>query len=126
MIELNLHEVLESVEALKMLASRSFPARVAFQIARLSREVQKENDLFEQQRNELIKKYCSYDENGNVKYNEQHYIEFEPDKWPLFENELNALLNTTVQLNVEPIDLQELGDMQFSPEQMMKIMPLLR
>ena len=126
MIELNLNELLDSMVALKELTTVSFPARVAFQFARICREVQKENDLFETQRNDLIRKYCSYDENGAILYNDKGYIDFTPENQTTFEKELGALLSTKVQLNVESISVEDLGDYQISPEQMLKIMPFLK
>jgi len=47
MIEISINEMLGSVDALKNVSSKSFPAKVAFQIARINREVKNECELFD-------------------------------------------------------------------------------
>ena len=126
MIEISLNNLLTSVDTLKSLTGKSYPAKVAYQIARICREVQNECNLFDEQRNNLIRKYCNYDEDGEIKKNEQGFIDFTPENQTQFEGEITQLLATTINLNVEPVELEAFGEATFTPDQMLLIEPFVK
>lgn len=124
MIEIKMNELLSSMPVLKTLSTESFSVKTAFQIARIWREAQKENELFETQRNELIKKYCNY-KDGQMEFDEQGYIKFEPDNLHKVEAEINELLETSVHLNVEPLSAIDFGDYKMLPDDAAKLIPFM-
>ena len=101
MIELKMIELINSMEALREINSQVFPMRAAFQLARISREVQKEYDTFETARKKLLETYGTK-ENGNYKISKENVEDF--------NNEINDLLQIDIQLNIEPVVLEDLED----------------
>ena len=118
MIELNVKELIDSVPILNELGTKSLRGRTAFQIARLLRECSPEVELFEKQRRELIMKFCDKDENNNVKTNENGDTYISPDKVQQFNNEFLELLNEKITINSDKIRLDDIEDVNFSPNQM--------
>lgn len=108
MIELKMIELINSIEALREINSQVLPMRAAFQLARISREVQKEYDTFETARKKLLETYGTKEENGNYKISKENVEDF--------NNEINDLLQIDIQLNIEPVVLEDLEDINISPQ----------
>lgn len=127
MIKLTLNELLNSIEVLKKVSDKSFPAKIAFQIARINREVNTESELFTRQREDLIRKLCDHDEDGNIIQDEQGHVHFTAENQHKFEEELTALLiNNPIEINAEPLNMDDFGDIDFTPNELNLLMPYLQ
>ena len=118
MIEVQLKDIISSPEVLNEIAKKDLKARPAYKLARVMREIDREFSLFQENRKQLISKYADKDEKGNIKYNKDGNITVEKDKIDLFNNEIEELLNTSIQLNVDLIELNDIEDVNFTPQQM--------
>ena len=126
MIEITLSELLDSASVMQELAKKPMKNKVAFQTARLMREIEKEYSLFQDSRKSLIEQYAEKDENGELKTDENGNFTVPKDKVEGFNKELKDMLDQTLSLNVEPICVDDLNEANFTPADMMLLAPFLK
>lgn len=127
MIELTVKELVRCVDTMKDLSLKKLKGKVVFQLARAMTEIEKELQSFNKAREELINKYCLRDENGKLVKNadDNTYI-LQPEKIENFNKELNELLEEKIKLNLEPIDIDSIDDIEFTPRQIQNILFLIK
>lgn len=128
MITVKVNDILNSEDTLKKLMDVPMKGRVAYKLARIGREVDKESQLFNDERNKLIEKYAERDEEGNYVYNAdgQIYIDIKnTEKVRQFSNELNELLETEIEVNAEKLSLDELDETGLTPKDFNKLMAFI-
>jgi hypothetical protein len=125
MITVKLEEIVNGAEALKTLANKSLKGKTAYRVSRLLRELEKEFSLFNDTRGELIKKYGEKDENGELKVNENSEYTIAPENIQAFYNEINEILGNEVEINGNKIPLAEIGELDFTPNEMIALEPFI-
>lgn len=126
MIEITLSELMDSASVMQELAKKPMKTKAAFQTARLMREIEKEYSLFQESRKGLIDKYADKDENGEPKADENGNYTVPKENIEEFNKELKEMLDQTLSLNVEPISIEDLGDADFTPADMMLLAPFMK
>lgn len=121
MIQVTLNDILNNAEIFRELSTKSLPVKTAFKVARLIRELDKENITFDESRRQIIEKYAERDENGIIKQTPEGNIQLQPDKIEECNSELVELLNTTIEINVDKISIDALGDIKITPAQMINL-----
>lgn len=121
MITVKLSNIIDSTEALKALMTKPLKARTAFAVARIAREVEKEYNLFNQSRTELIQKYGEKDENGELKVTEEGNYTVSKDNIAEFNTSFQELLDTEIEINAEPVSMDDLGDVDFTPNEVLNL-----
>ena len=116
MIKVTIEEILNATPALQILKEQNFDGMTAFKIARMLREVNKEIELFEQSRNELIEKFCIRDESGKIIENNGE-IKIDSKYINTFNNEIRKMLNNEIEINAVPLTLNILENLTITPEQ---------
>jgi hypothetical protein len=125
MIEVTLNEVLNSIGAFRSLSEQKIPAKVAFQIARLIRELDKENKTFDESRVKALQEYSERDENGEIKTSPEGNVVLRQDKIEEYNNKIQELLDTQIQINAEKISLSLLENLELSPVKMLNLEPFI-
>lgn len=100
---------------------QSFKGSLAFKIARLARELNKEMETFNEQRRKIVNEYSLKDENGEVESDENGNIQIAPDRIQEFNTEFTNLLNTEVEVNADKLPMDNIDDFEVSPQQMLNI-----
>lgn len=121
MIQVTLNDILNNAEIFRELSAKALPVKTAFKIARLIRELNKENTTFDESRRQIIEKFAERDENGRIKQTPEGNIQLQQDKIEECNNELVELLNTTIEINVDKINIDALGDIELTPAQMINL-----
>lgn len=121
MIKVNLNDILNASETFNVIMQQSFKGSLAFKIARLARELSKEMETFNAERQKLLQKYCVKDENGELKTNDNGTVQVEPDKINEFNEEFSSLLETEVEINAEKLSMNSLDSFDITPQQMISI-----
>ena len=124
LIEVTVKEIVDSVNVVKQMMNMSMKSKVAYQVARLARELENELKTFENERMRLIQKYGEKDEDGNLKTDENGQYTIPKDSIKEFGDESDGLLETKVELNVNKIKLEDL-DCELNPGQILRIMPFV-
>jgi len=120
MIEITVQEMIDSIEVLKEISEKKMPAKTAYKFARVNREIDRENSVFQETRRDLIVKYGEKNEDGSLKEDNGNIV-IPKDQVNDFQQEVNGLVKTHITINAEKISLDELGDDLFSPTQIGKI-----
>lgn len=123
MIKIKLGELPKVVESLVSLHKRDFKAKTSYRIARLSKKIFNEFEILNVERMKLIEKYGLKDENGKLITTDGHY-QFEDLK--AFEKEIKELFESEIQLDIEPLSIDDFGDTEVSPSELMGLEKLLK
>ena len=121
MIKVSLNDILNASETFNAIMQQSFKGSLAFKIARLARELNKEMETFNAERQKLLQKYCVKDENGELKINDNGTVQVEPDKINEFNEEFTSLLETEVEINAEKLPINSIDNFNITPQQILTI-----
>lgn len=121
MIKVSLNDILNSNNIFREISNKTLPVKTAFRIARIIRELDKENATFDEARRKIINKYADYDENGNIKQTDEGNIIIKQECIDACNNEIIELLNTIVEINVEKLHIDDLGDLELTPAQSLSL-----
>lgn len=125
MIKVTVKEVVIANQILNKLKQNYFSGKVAFVLARVIREIQKENEIFELTRMEIINRYADKDEEGNLLQTENGGIHIAEDLLPKCNSELSDMLSTTIELNIEPIKEEWLASAELTVEEAIALEPFV-
>ena len=125
MIKLTVGELVNSTEVLQKLAGMELKAKLAFQVSRLLKSADKEIQVFNEARMNLVKKNGEKDENGELKTDEQGNCKIPPEFIETFSKELTELLTTEVEINANKLKIDEFGDLEFTPAEMAQLDPFI-
>lgn len=121
MITMTLNDIFNAVPALREISSKEFPGSVTFKIARLIRELDKEIQLFDEERSKIANKYGEKDENGNLVIQEGGNIKILDNKIQDCNEELQALFNTQVEINANKLPVDIFDSIEMTPTQAMNL-----
>lgn len=107
---------------LQKFASIEMPLPAAWNILKVIRTLEKVNDYIEKERVELVIKYGQPDtENGN----EEAYL-IPDENVGDFNREINELLDSEVEVDIQPIDTASLGDIKVTVRELLLLEDLLK
>lgn len=125
MITVKISDVVNSMEILQKLAQQNFKAKLALSIARLLKAVEVEIQTFNTTRIDLIKKYGTKDENGELITNDEGNCIIDPESIEIFNKEFSDLLNTEIEINANKINVDLLEERDFTPSEIATLEPFL-
>lgn len=125
MIELTVKEVMESVGVLNEIMEQPFHGALAFKISRIIRELRKEVESFNAERDKIIRVFSEKDENGKPVLLENGNIKIRSDLVKECNDEFEKLLGTSIEINAEKLDLDELDEIEITPKKMESILVLV-
>ena len=103
---------------LQQLANIPMPARESFLLLRTLKTIDNEYVIVEKTRNQLLTLYGSQNEQGELIIN--------PNNINKFQEEINNLLETDIEIDCEPISIDLFEDIKISPSQMSLIEPFIK
>ena len=111
-MKLKLSQIVDNEVSLSKLGEVKFPAtKVSFKIARIVDKLAPDLKNYHKQRQELLEKYGKKEEKeGKIFYS------FEADKAETFTKEIEDLLSLEIDVDFEPINITEIGDMEIEPK----------
>lgn len=121
MIKVTLNDIVNTTETFNKIMQQSFKGSLAFKIARLARELDKEMKTFNDERQKIIQKYGEKDENGELKTDDNGNVKFEIDKLDEINEEFNALLNNQLEINAELLPMDKIDDFNITPQEMLNL-----
>lgn len=114
-IKLKLYALQAAVPALSALGSAKLPAKAAYSVAKVLRAAQSELSLFEEQRNKLIKELGTEDKAGNFS------VAPGSEAMARFQAEIKPLLDTEIEIAVNPLPLSVLERAELSAHDLMAL-----
>lgn len=109
-MRLKLREIVENETALNILMEIKFPQKVSFRLSRLKKILLPEIESFNERRIVLAKEY------GKQVNETEDKWEIPKDNVPKFNKELNTLLDMEIDIPFEKIKLEELGNIEIEPK----------
>ena len=106
-------------EALSKLLTTELPVKVAFRLGRLFKIAQENLKEVEDQRVKLVTKYGTKDE-------ESGELQVTEEKLEEFQNDFISLLEEKVEVDYEPVGLDDLGDIKLTPVEISALEPFLK
>lgn len=125
MIEMTLKTLINSVESLQKLSNKNLKAKTAFVVAKLIQAADIEVNNFNDARIMLINKYGEKDDNGNLIADANNNVKIIKDDIERFNTELSELLNTPITINATKITLNELDELEFTPQDIIQLEPFI-
>lgn len=125
MITVTLRDIVDSQEVMRALSNKSLRGRVAFKVARLLKKLEAELTTFNDTRMKLIENYAKKDENGNYVTNDKNEYQFDQDNANKFVEEINKLLLEELDIDANPILVDEIEDLDFTPAEMAILEPFM-
>lgn len=126
MITVNLYNIISSNSIFKRLLDCEFSGKQAFLIGRMLKAVSEESAAFEKIRSDMLKKYADKDEKGQFITDQKGMVQISPENKEKFSNEVNELLYTTCELNIEPIPYEWLESIRLTPTEAYLLEPFLK
>ena len=103
--------LVNSVQVLRKLNNAELPVRVSYKLAKNIKSIEKELNIYEEEKQKFINKYCEKDDEGNNKINEDGTIKIiDTEKW---NKDIKELLDIEAEINIEKINIDELGKSDF-------------
>jgi hypothetical protein len=119
MIKFTLKELVPMVDSIDILLSIKLQAKDAYMLSLAAGKLRQKFDAYEIDRQNLVKKYGDLLQTENV-------IRVKPENMATFQNELEGLLSQTVELMVEPISVDSLGDNKMTAKDMAILAPFFK
>lgn len=123
MITIHLNDILNSIPIFRDISNQALPIKAAYQIARLIRELDKESSTFDESRLRIIDKYAEHEENGEYKQTPEGNVLIQPDQIEACNQEMSELLNTEIEINADPININMIESIELTPAQMLSLEP---
>jgi hypothetical protein len=121
MIKIILNDVVNATGTFNKIMQQSFKGSLAFKIARLARELDKEMQTFNEERQKIIQKYAKKDENGELITDENGNVTFDTDKVQEVNEEFNSLLSTELEVNADKLPMDCMDSFELTPQEMLGI-----
>jgi hypothetical protein len=113
------NEVLvNSVQVLRKLNNAELPVKVSYKLAKNIKSIEKELNIYEEEKQKLINKYGEKDEEGKLKTKEDGSINItDTENW---NKDIKELLDIEAEINIEKINIDELAksDLKLTPSEL--------
>lgn len=120
MIEVKLSTIINGIEVLQKISNSPIKGRTAYKVGKLLKRIEEEFDLFNESRRKLINRYAIKDEYGEPVSDNGSY-KIMPELVDDFNNEVNGLLETIVKIDLDPIPIEEIENIEFTPNEIILI-----
>ena len=125
MITATLNDIVNSMGVFNKIMQQPVNGSTAFKIARLARELNKEIETFNQEKDKLLNKYGQKDENGELETDENNNVKISPENIAKINEEFNSLLSTTVEINCDKFSVNELNNLTITPQEVINLQTFL-
>ena len=125
MITVTLKDIVDSQEIMRSLSNKPLRGRAAFKVGRLLKKLETELTVFNDTRVRLIETYAKKNEDGTYATNDKNEYQFDADNANKFVEEINKLLLETIEIDVNPILIDEIEELDFTPADMVMLEPFI-
>lgn len=112
-MNIKLHTLINSAESLKKLIAIKIPIKIGYQLSKLVNQIQPDLSSYEENRVKLVKEYGILDEKGDLKVSN--------DNIQKFTEELTKLTEIDVNVDFEKIKVEDLGQINIEPQELVHL-----
>ncbi len=121
-MKIKLFELSNILNSLNNISEISIPISLSYRLSKLCKKLIEEMKQYQESKNKLIKEYAEKDENDNIIINKKDdTINIKKDKLDMFQKEMEELNNIELEIDFKPIRIEEFGDINISPKDLMNI-----
>lgn len=113
-MKLTNRKIIDSMESLQKFADKELDIKTSFNIVKNAKKLGEISTIFNQMKTNLLLKYCNKDEKGNP-ITHEGMAEVTGDNKEKYINELNKLLEAETEVEIEKINVEELGGVKVTP-----------
>ena len=114
-MKVKVSKLANAIQSIKFISQQSIPAKVSFRLAKFINLVSEELDVLEIARRTILEKHSTVDAD-----NPENRI-IAPDLKEKYEKQMIELFNQEVELNTEPIGINELGGISLPVNHLMAL-----
>ena len=122
---ITLQNILEAQETMQNLSTKVLRGRTAYQVARLLKKLESELATYNDTRIKLIERYAKKKEDGTYEVNERNEYQFTQENMQAYVGEINNLLQEQIEIDANPLKLDDLVDLEFTPAEMVALEPFI-
>lgn len=117
-MNITIRDIVENIDFFQRLSKQVLPARTAFKLGRILREITNEYNTFQTARKSLFEHFAVRNEQNEIIIDENGNYTISQEDVPAVNKEILELLDTEVNINCEPLMFSEIADMTFTPGEM--------
>ena len=125
-MKFKLKEVFSLTRSLPILTDKELPIKVSYRLVKLLRQCSMEMESMEKARVKLVDKYAETPEEHEASPDKDKGIKVAEEKMPDFQKEFGVLLDEEVEIDFEPILIDELGDISLSAKDLLPLQIILK
>lgn len=122
---ITLQNILEAQEIMQNLSTKVLRGRTAYQVARLLKRLDAELSTYNDTRLKLIEQYAKKKEDGSYELNDRNEYQFTEENMQAYVGEINNLLQEKIEIDANPLKLDDLLDLDFTPREMVALEPFV-
>lgn len=116
-INLKLRDIVQDIEFYLDFSKRTMGAKTAYKFSKILKQVIEEYNSYNTVKQSLFQRYANKDENNQIIYKDNN-VSMNDENYTAYLKELEDLLETPVEINFIPLNLEELEGMDFTPSLM--------
>jgi len=121
-LKIKLGEINIILDNLNKLIDKEINIKTSYKLSKLLKHLVNEYNVFDENRIKLINKYAEKDENNEVRINkENNSIIITDNNKDKFNKEINELVNIEIEIFIEKIRLDDLGEIMVSPRDLFNL-----
>lgn len=125
MITVKIKDILNGLDILQKLSNMPLKAKPSARVGKLLKEIDKEIQEFYNARTKLIETYGEKNEYGKPVIGENGNYKIQEDKQKQFSEELDELIDMDIEISALKIDLNDISDTVFTPNEMILLEPFI-
>ena len=119
-MKFTLGEIYGLTKSLQKLTDKELPLKISFRLLKFLRDCSEEMEILEKARIKLVEKYSEEKKEGS---NDIKVSEENKDK---FQEEFSILLNEQIEINYDPISVDDLGDIKISTNDLIPMQKIFK
>lgn len=125
-MKIRMEELVSFCQRGDVFSNKTLPLKGAFKLNRIKKDVEKDFSFYQDKFREILEKYAERDENGEIKLSEDgEQIIIKDGEFEKCTEELQNLNNMEVEIDNYDFNIDELGDIDCTPEDLEVLMPIL-
>ena len=120
----SIYDIISANPIFTKILQHEFTGKQSFIIGRILKALNNEAEMFNKTREEMLKKYAAVNEEGKIIVIDGN-VKIKEGEMANFQKEINELLYTLLEINVNKIPLDWLENLKLTPQEMLILEPFL-
>jgi len=131
-MKFRLNEVFAITRSLPKLTDKELPIKISYRLLKFLKSCSEEMETLEKSRVKLIKKYAEKsvedekDDGKKKNSSEQRDIKVADENKDKFQEEFSILLNEEVEIDFEPICIEDFGEITFATNDLISLQKIIK